>query len=376
MGKKSLIAVILVYASIIVIAIYAAFYKTGKIEGRVHIIMQQEPENLNPVFSSMSAATEVIGTIFKPMVHVDVNGNPYPVLVEEIPTIKNGGVKLIENKTKMMVVWKFKKGLVWQDGHPLTPDDVVFTWKLIMHPDVQAVTKDIENRIESMSVDPNNPRHLIVIWKEPYAFYYRSECHRILPKHILEKEFEINPEKLHIIKFNRMPIGNGPYKIVKWMPGNYILLERNELFPKTVGQRANFDSIWYQFIPDTNSLMVSILSKNGDAISPIGLSFDQIIEFKKLYGKKFTSYIIDGITWEHIDINMDDPILKDRKVRQALMYAINREDIIKYLFHDGLKIAHSWLPDNHPGYYHNIKKYHYDPDKAKKLLEKAGWKKT
>ncbi len=407
MVKKVIIGIVMIYAGVLAIILLAASYKQKITRNQFHILIQQEPEDLNPILGSMSAAAQIEEAIFKPMVQIDRNGKPIPILVKRIPTIENGGVELIEppkpvydsvyydvfpplrdymrimdkvvRKPKhwMRVTWDFKEGLVWEDGHPLGPDDVIFTWKVIMNDQVQARSRDVEKRIYSMVKDPNDPQRLIVIWKETYAFYYQR--HLMLPKHILEKEYKKNPARFHQTKFNRKPVGNGPFRLVEWVPGNYIYLKRNENYPEALGPKAKLDSIWFQFVGDTNSMMVSLLSKHGDAITTVGVSFDQAIAFDERYGlesrskKKFKVHKVEGITWEHLDINMDDPILKDRRVRKALMHAIDRDGIVKNFFRNELKKADSWLPPRHPGYHPGIYRYSYDPKKAISLLEQAGW---
>ncbi len=373
MLKNWLIALTAVYIGILTLIVMSILYIPPDLDKQVRIVMQQEPAELSPIFGSMSASAEIENAIFRPMVRINPDGTPIPILVKEIPTKENGLVKVYPNTKQMKITWRFKTDLLWQDGQPLTPDDVIFTWKVKMHSKVQVETRDVEKRIITMKKDPNNPYNLIVVWKETYAYYYQG--HPIIPKHILKNEFKTKPEKLHISNFNKSPIGNGPYKLKEWKLGNYILLERNNNFSNKIGQKPYFNNIFYRFISDTNAMIIAMISKNVDAISPIGIGFDQIIDFKKVYGKKFKIHTVNGIIWEHIDINMDKPILKSKNVRKALLYGINRGDIVKYFFDNQLKVAHSWLPPKHPGYYPKIKKYEYNPKKAVDLLIKAGWTK-
>ncbi len=373
MFKKLVISLSAIYIIIIAIVFIAAIYRPGTHNNLAHIVIQQEPDGLNPIFTTMSASSEIIGLIFKPMVYILPDGKPLPVLVEDIPTFENGGVELLPNgkSKKMRITWRFKKDLIWEDGKPLGPDDVIFAWKVILHDKVQTPSRDLEKRIESMEKDPNDPYKLIVTWKENYAYYFKG--HQILPKHILNQDFKKHPERLHLHPYNRKPIGNGPFRIIEWKTGDYIYLKRNENYSKSINQPAKLDYVWYQFVGNTNSMIVSMLSGYVDAISPTGLSFDQALEFDKLYGKKYKTYFQDGITWEHIDCNLEDPILQNNKVRQALLYAINRDNLVKYLFYNKQSVAHSWLPPNHPGYLQNIRKYPYNPKKAIELLKQAGW---
>ncbi|MDH5680779.1 MAG: peptide ABC transporter substrate-binding protein [Spirochaetota bacterium] len=358
------------YFAVIVISILSILHKPDQGKKHLQILMKQEPDDLNPITGSMSAASEIEGAIFRPMVYIDRQGNPQPVLVDSIPTVKNGGVTLLDNKG-MKVIWKFKENLVWEDGQPLGPSDVIFTYNVIMNKNVKVPSRDLEKRIERMEVDPRNPRHLIVYWKETYATYFKG--HPIVPKHILEKDYLNDPAKLHLSGFSQKPVGNGPFRLAEWKLGNYVYLVRNENFPPNVGKKPYFNSISYRFVSETTSMLVAVHSEFTDALSPVGPTFDQAVDFKKRYGHLFNVYIVDGIIWEHIDINLDDPILKDQRVRAALMYAMKRKTLVKHIFDNKLDVAHSWLPPLHPGYYKDIKKYKYSPKKAVQLLEEAGW---
>jgi len=229
------------HLSILTIIVVSIFYKPDQGKKHLQILMKQEPDDLNPITGSMSAASEIEGAIFRPMVRIDRHGNPHPVLVESIPTVENGGVTLLDNKKRMKVVWKFKEKLVWEDGHPLGPSDVVFTFNVIMNKSVRVPSRDLEKRIERMEVDPKNPRHLIVYWNETYATYFRG--HPIIPKHILEKDYLEDPAKFHLLSYSQKPVGNGPFKLVEWKLGNYVYLERNENYPLNVGKRPYFNSI-------------------------------------------------------------------------------------------------------------------------------------
>jgi peptide/nickel transport system substrate-binding protein len=125
---------------------------------------------------------------------------------------------------------------------------------------------------------------------------------------------------------------------------------------------------------NTQRLQSNILAGAVDAISTTGIPLDEALILQKGNHKDLKFYIQPGLTWEHVDMNLDNPILRDKRVRQAIIHAIDREGIVRAFFEDKQPVAHSWLPPRHYGYNPDVKKYPYDPRKAGDLLDAAGWK--
>ncbi|MFQ5913750.1 MAG: peptide ABC transporter substrate-binding protein, partial [Nitrospinota bacterium] len=327
----------------------------------------QEPDSLDPLFGEMMAGVEIRGAIFRTLVMRDDSLKLHPVIAEEIPTLENGGIQLLPGG-KMRTTWKLRKGYKWEDGTPVTAEDFIFAHRAIMTKGMPVITKDVDRRIEK--IEAPDPHTLVVTWRERFA-RANDNVHFPLPKHILEPILKQGPKAFRESFFNTKPVGNGPYRLTAWEPGNFLVLERNPHFPGTPGR---FRRITYKIIPNTGSLEVNLASDDIQAISPIGFSLDQGLDLKKRRGEKFRVFFTPGMYWEHMDFNHDSPLLKDKRVRQALLYATNREGIVKALFEGKLQVAHSWLPPQHYGYNPNVKKYPYDPERARQLLEEAGWK--
>ncbi|MBN4077272.1 peptide ABC transporter substrate-binding protein, partial [Sulfobacillus acidophilus] len=189
--------------------------------------------------------------------------------------------------------------------------------------------------------------------------------------HIIEPIYKRTPSKLKKHRFGQEPILAGAYTIDKWEPGQYIRAKKNP-YAKGILQ-PTLDEIVWRIIPQTNTLESNLVAGTIDAISPIGLSLDQATQFEKRHSKDFDFHYTPGLVWEHIDFNLDNEILKEKKVRQALAFGANRKGIVKLLFNNKQPVAHGTEPPKSP--YHNpyIKKYPYDPKKANELLEQTGW---
>jgi len=116
-----------------------------------------------------------------------------------------------------------------------------------------------------------------------------------------------------------------------------------------------------------------MLSGAIDAISTIGISLDQATQLDRQAAGRFRVLFEPGLIWEHIDFNLDNPLLQDVRVRRALVHGINRDLIVQQLFQGKQPVSHTYLPPKHPGYTDAIDKYPFDPARARALLQEAGF---
>ena len=153
--------------------------------------------------------------------------------------------------------------------------------------------------------------------------------------------------------------------------GSHVVLERN---PTWWGKKPFFRRIVVRVIEKTAALEANLLSGSIDYIAgELGLTLDQAIAFEKRHGEKFNILYKPGLIYEHLDLNLENPVLKDKRVRQALIYALDREAISQQLFDGRQPVAHSFVSpldwihsDDIPIYRRNVKK-------AAALLDAAGW---
>ncbi len=343
--------------------VFAAAQKDQIIIGQ-----QQEPDNLNWILSDMSATSMVRNVYTRDLVEWDDKWNLVPVIAKQVPSLENGLMKLLPGN-KLQVTYKLRKGLKWSDGAPITADDVLFTYKAIMNDDLKVPTRDTEVKIESITAPDKYT--VVIIFKEPYVLADQGFDYYIIPKHALEPLLAKGAKTFMEAEFSRKPVGNGPYVVKEWVPGSHIILEPNPNY--NIGSKPKLKRVIFKFISDTNTLMANMVSGAIDAVTPVGLQFDQGVALEK-QAKDISVDFTPALVWEHIDFNLDDPILKDKRVRQALTYAIDREAISQALFEGKQKVAHSWLPPKHYAYNSKVKVYNYDEAKAKTLLAEAGWK--
>ncbi len=345
-------------------------------KNRIVIGIQQEPDLLHPMFMEMVASIEVSGDFKRSgplFAGLTIRGADWvlrPWLAEALPSRADGTWTVDEEKKTMVTRWKIRKDAAWEDGVPITADDFIFALQVKLDPQVPVIDNTMEKRISAMKAEGEDRKTLVVEWKELYAG--ADEGHDLLPRHIEEPVYTKAKDRYRETPFGRKPVGNGPYRLKEWVSGQHLILERN---PKWWGPPTRLERIVYRVISDTNTLVATLQAGELDAISPVGISFDQALELEKNPVKGFRVTFTPGLVWEHVDFKTDSPILSDKRVRHALQFATDRDKIVKEYFEGRQEAAHSWLPPKHYGYNADVKRYTYDPKKAAALLEEAGWKK-
>lgn len=336
--------------------------------------LSQEPDSLFMPFKEMMASEEVVRAGNYTLTIFDENWRLIPWAAKEIPSLKNGLLSIFKEngEEKMKTIWHIRDDFFWPDGTPLTADDFIFTHKIYTDPKQEIVDRTVSEKIEKMEKEGEDKKTLVVIWNQPYAYFHNYRQHEALPKHIVEPIYNQEPINLKKSRFGQMPALAGSFTIKEWIPGSHIIAEKN---PKIKGILApEVEEIIWQIIPQTNTLESNLVSGTIDAISPTGLSLDGAMQFEERHKDKFDFYYTEGLVWEHIDFNLDNEILKDKRVRMALAYGADREGIAKSLFFNRQPVAHGTEPPKSIYYNQNITRYDYDPKKAALLLDEAGWK--
>ena len=311
-----------------------------------------EPSNLIPYLSSDSASSQVTGLLYTSPLEYDKDFNIIKCAAEEWEVLEGG----------KFMRFRLKEGIKWQDGHPLTAADVTFTYKLMTDPKTPtAYAADFLNVKEYRQTGPLS---FEVRYDAPYARAAITWMHPILPKHVLEKE------NIASTKYARDPIGAGPFKLKSWEAGTRITLEANDLYFKG---RPYLDEVIYRIIPDGTTMF---LEARAGKLDFIGLSPQQYLRQTSgpKWDENWKKYKYLSSAYTYLGMNMKSPFFKDRKVRQALSYAIDRKGIVKGAL---LGMGEPSFGPYKPGtwaYNASLAPWPYDPEKAKALLAEAGWK--
>ena len=318
--------------------------------------MAGEPSNLIAMIAGDSASSAIAGNIFNSLIKYDENLNYAPDLAESWA---------ISNNQKT-ITFKLKKGLQWADGNPLTSADVLFTWKLITNPDTRTPYASDYQLVKKASAP--DPLTFKITYETSYApaLDTWSSLH-ILPKHILKDE-DINNTF-----FSRKPTGSSYYKLDDWISGQQVSLKANE---KSVLGSPLIEKLISRIIPDTSSQFLELTADNIDVMNINPIQYQRVFPARKDLQQKVALYKELGNGYTYLGFNLKKPPFNDIRVRQALNYAIDKDEVIKgVLLGLGESISSPYKPGtrwNNP----NLSPYPYNPSKALELLQEAGFKKN
>lgn len=356
-------------------------------QSALKIGISQEFESLNRLIKQMMATTYIYGMVNRTLVTMNHKGEYIPQITELIPSFENGEAKFItENgKKKIKANWKIKENAKWGDGKPVTAYDVKLAWSTAQLNTVSVGEKKTYSQVERIEINPKNPKHFSFVYEESMWNYYQLGSFYILPSHLEKPIVKKHAHKAEGYAKNTLyskdPINpglyNGPYLIEELKLGSHLILKPNPYF---YGKAPNIQKIIIKLIQNTGTLEANLRSGSIDMISVMGMNFDQALSFEKKVKLMNLPYKVNykaSLIYEHIDLNMNSPLLKNKSVRQALVHAIDREKLTLALFEGKQQMAYHNIAPLDPWYTNDPKKIrHYKPSKrkARKLLEKSGWK--
>ena len=339
------------------------------------VAMTQMPGTWNPVISSMLAKSLIANMTARPLTAYDANWKLVCLACTELPTVENGKARVIDlpdGKKGMEIDFELRD-LRWGDGVPVTTKDVAFTLEVGRHPLSGVASAEGYKRV--LKLDSKDDRRFTMTI-DRVTFDYNSSALLLLPAHIEKPIFEANPaEYRNKTAFDTQPtnpgLAFGPYRLTEIVSGSRITLEQN---PTWTGEKPHFKRIVVRIIENTAALEANLLAGGVDyVLGELGLSLDQAISFEKRHGTKYDVIYKPALIWEHIDVNLDNKLLADKRVRQAMLLAIDRKAISEKLFDGKQPIAHGGISDLDPMFSPTARQYGYDPAEAKMLLDAAGF---
>lgn len=310
-----------------------------------------DASTLLPVLASDSASSSINSLVYNGLIRYDKN------LVLEGELAESWEI----SEDKLTMVFHLRKGVKWHDGKEFTSADVKFTYDLYVDP--QTPTAYAESFRQVKVVETPDDYTFIAHYDKPYAPALLSWAMAIHPKHLLEGQ-DITKSPLA-----RSPVGTGPYRFVEWIGGEKIVLESN---PDYFEGQPYIKRIVYRIIPDLSTQFLELQTGSLDFMGLSPLQYDRQTDtpaFRRLYRK----YRYLNFGYSYLGYNLRRPFFQDKRVRQALSFAINKQEII-----DGVLLGYGrvatgpYKPDTWV-YNPDVPRYDYDPDKARRLLDEAGW---
>ena len=309
---------------------------------------------LIPIVASDSASHDICGLVYNGLIRYDKDLNIIGELALNWDIEEEGRV----------IVFNLRRDVKWHDGLPFTAEDVKFTYEKLIDPKVRTPYSGDFLKIESLEII--DPYKIKVTYRQPFSPALSSWGMWIMPKHILENE------DLNKTRFGRSPVGTGPYKFLSWKSGQRIDLVANDEYFKG---RPYVDRYVYKIIPDTATMFLELQAEALDTMALTPLQYRRQTSsdfFKAAYNKfKYPSF-----GYAYLGYNLLNDKFKDKIVRQALNYAVNKEALIYGVLMGlgrvctGPFVPESWAYDK------QLKPSGYDPLKAKDMLAQAGWSDT
>lgn len=327
-------------------------------KGQVIVGLSQEPTKFNPLMTAIEVDQGIWMNVFSPLWAVDPTGKLLPRLAREIPSVENGGVSADGLSWRI----RLREGVKWHDGKPFTADDVKFTLDLINNKDFQSAGRTGHNLVRDIQIV--SPTEITWRMESPYAPYAAILAWTfIVPKHVLGAADDPNNAP-----FNNAPVGTGPFRWAERVPGDHITLVAN---PDYFGSGPYLERLVFKYIPDLTVLYTQFRTGEIDHIGLQGITADHYEEAKGLPGRQIFAYSTPTI--ETIYPNHGHKALGEKIVREALYYGINKQAITDTIYYGLPKGTESVLPSESWAFNPDLPKHIYDPAKANKLLDEAGW---
>jgi peptide/nickel transport system substrate-binding protein len=319
-----------------------------------------DAENLNPILSTDTASFEVQCYLYNALVALDPeDASVIPDLAERWDISEDG----------LTFTYYLRKDVLWHDGEPFTAHDVKFTYDTILN-------EEINSPRRADFVDILTPEQIVVL--DDYTIQFQltkidptwlccKDIYGIIPEHILG---EMTAAEINAAEFNTLaPIGTGPFMFREWVKDDHVALVAN---PNYFKEGPNLGFMYYKIVENQTVEFAQLQTGEVDFADVTSALWEEAQEQEHLDCKAYQDF---GFNFYIYQLDPEKtPLFLDVRTRQALLYGLDRQAIVDSITQGLADVAHSvvpplsWAhnPDNEP-------QYPYDPEKAKELLDEAGW---
>jgi ABC-type transport system substrate-binding protein len=346
---------------------YAVQVSPPPTSGKLIFALPSEPDYIVSFLTYMLVSEPIIGATEAKLIGEKPDGSLFPDLSKNVPNIADGTWSIYEvnGKTYMKTTYYLREGVKWSDGVPIDyQQDIKFgTYDVYLSGKVPNLSTDPYDKIEKIEFP--DPYTMVVTWNAltPYA----NAGLPIFPKHYYS---QVSLDKIASSTLVNTPVHAGPYKVKEWVKGSYISIVPN---PYYYGNQPKIAEIVFKWISDTNTALLNIVSGVVD-VTYLCLDVPQVNQAKSVPG--VTVQNVPSTFWEHLEINCTDPILSDVRVRKAIAYGIDYDNLNNRVFFGQRRVSYYPYISLLNEFYRNPNAVmpKYDPAMANKLLDDAGWK--
>jgi peptide/nickel transport system substrate-binding protein len=367
-------------AGAVVLALACACAPTGPpsppdLGGKTLVIgTSQEPDSLSSLIGNLAISADVMSLMWRRLVEIGPDGRGRCALCVELPTLDNGLWRIDRQRHTSEATFRLRRGMRWADGVEITARDAVFAWELKTDPQYEYGATDLRPiagidaldahalRVRYASIWPFADSDVRVVFLPEH--YYRPIWTRYKDQGGTYWQRFLADERVGV-----KPLVNGPFGVSEWVSGSHILLARNPAY--NISEPPKVERVLIRFIPDLNTLAVNVRTRQVH-LTDGWLTLEQARGLESAGGLEVR--YLNPMWLEHATLQINQPPLDDRRVRRALLHAIDRDGINAALFQGKQPPADSWLAAYHPAYNPGVRKYAYDPAEAARLLSEAGWR--
>jgi peptide/nickel transport system substrate-binding protein len=310
-----------------------------------------EPSNLLPVLASDSASSSINGLVYNGLVRYDKDLKLEGELAESFTVSPDG----------LTLTFHLRPGVKWHDGASFTAADVLFTYQTYIDPNTP--TAYAESYRQVARAEAPDDLTFVVHYAQPYAPALESWGVSILPRHLLQgKDITKSP-------LARAPVGTGPFRFVEWKSGEKVVLEAN---PDYFEGRPYIRRVVYRVIPDLSTQFLELQSGGLDFMGLTPIQYQTQTD-NPAFLRQFNKYRYLAFGYSYLGFNLNRPLFQDRRVRQALAHALDKQELIDgVLLGLGQAATGPYKPDTWV-YNGSVRRYAHDPGRARALLAEAGW---
>lgn len=313
-------------------------------EGALTVLLDSAPKGLDPRFSTSDASAKLVGLVHAGLVSTDTrSGQPELGLAESI-----------ENPKPTIYEVTLRPGLKFHDGSPVTSSDVEFTYMELGSDEVRSPYAGMSRRIKEFRI--LDERRFVITLEEPHAPFYTDLSMGVVPRAICDGHRECPGD----------PIGAGPFRFAD-RRGDDVLLEAN---PYYWAGEPSIEKLFFKYVGDDNTRLLALMGGSADlvqnAVAPLLLPVVDRTAALEIQAS-------DSFKYTYISFNLRHEILSNQKVREAIALGIDRKAIIDYKFSGRARLATGMLSPAHWAYTPDVETYEYDPERARALLDEAGF---
>ncbi len=353
---------------------------SGGSGGRLVVAQAAGPKTFNPLFADDQESLSILSCLMAPLIRINrQTGQPELELAES----------LSYSKDRTQLILRLRHGLAFSDGHPLTADDVLFTFEVIYDPNVPNALADLL-KIGGRKIAIHREDELTLTFTLPYAYAPIERVFDavfILPRHRLERPYREG--RFRSVWGLSTPaseiVGAGPFMLKEYVPGQRTVLVRNPYYWKRDAQKRRLpylDELLFLIVPDRNTRFLKFQQGELDLLAPItpeeAARLQPQMEARAVRVHDLGPSLISEVLW--FNLNPQAPRIppwkrawfQDVRFRQAIAFAIDRQALVEVLFSGKATPVWGPVPPSSPWYNPRVRTYPYDPTRARTLLAEMG----